>query len=120
MNYEIFRCPTVSTFIYGKSNVISNWTRQNLIYFWALLLTCYILQGRVTGILQEVLVLFLIQANQNIRHIFSHKWNILRNKIQRINFLIQILKLNSLKFINSATLPRVVETFLLLIGSTLS
>ena len=66
INYDLFCCPTVYTVICIKSvknNVLINWYRQNNSYIWSMLFDCYVLQVHVTGILQTLLVLILIQMH---------------------------------------------------------
>ena len=91
INYELFHCPTVSTFICVKINVLRNFTRQNISYFWALIFNCYGFQGHVIGISQTLILLFVIKKHPIFRHSLIHLWNFLRTKNQIITFPIQLV-----------------------------
>ena len=62
INYELFLCPTAFTVIFGKSNVLKNWTFQKIGYYRALLFNCYSLQGHVTSISKTLIILILFNV----------------------------------------------------------
>ena len=76
INYEIFHCPTVSTVIYGKSNVLRNWTRKNISYYREILFNCYFLQGHVTDISHTLILLLVIQLYLFLRYLLIHQLHV--------------------------------------------
>ena len=91
INLEILRCHTTSTVIFVKSNVHSNYTRQNISYSRALLFNFYVFQGHATGISQTLLLLIVIQTHPNFRHLLIYQWHVIQTKIQSIEFPIRLV-----------------------------